>query len=145
MKKFIIPILAFLLVSCSKDANNVVKNENILLGKWQFVQYLGLNIDNPIDGTFQPVTNGFILDLKEDGTFNSNEFVNDGYAATTYNIIESNNSIDLYLRYNNSQTNQNIEHKHQIKSVTTNELYLSFYETMNPDGNDCKYVKVTNQ
>lgn len=86
MRKFLalISLLFFLIlfIACSYDNNSSAPVE-IIQGKWQLTSYT-----DDIGDTEDPqVENGYVLNLKSDGTFTSNEIP--GYSSGTYSIINS--------------------------------------------------------
>jgi hypothetical protein len=140
MKKiFILPILFLALLSCSKSKNDeVVVNPNILAiqGKWQYVEDLDYNPPGPY-----MITNGYILEIKADGTFTSNE--SPAYSGGTY-TFSTNDIVDFTYT---STTSANYISRKKITSFSANELILS--GDLSPNGSGCiegcasRYSKIT--
>jgi len=140
MKKIITIAIVFIIaVGCSKSNNEeVIINPYKLAiqGKWQLVEDLDYNPP----GTYI-ITNGPIINIKEDGTFTSTE--SPYYSGGTYSF-SSNDIIDFNYT---STTSANYTKHLKIQSLTTNELILS--ADLSPDGAGCtegcawKYSKIT--
>lgn len=125
MKKFIIPILAFILVSCSKDKVEETNNINQdLMGKWQYVEYIDdvIELDQNGNPILNLITNGYIIEFKNDGTFLSNEFVE--YNGGTYTVIPVNGGNNIRLNYENN-TNQMTKYQ-GIKTIENSNLILTY-------------------
>ena len=126
MKKILIFALAlFTLVSCSKNEDEI---ENSVLqkfiGKWNYVEYID---DVPeLDNNGNPIpvyiTNGYNLELKENGTFLSDEEI--GYTGGNYSIINDANGDNIKLTYSNSE-NQLISYKGIVR-IENEDLMLTF-------------------
>lgn len=128
MKKIsLIIVLVALTISCSKSNNDEkALNPNIaaIQGKWQLVENLDYNPPGPYI-----ITNGYILDIKADGTFTSNQSAI--YPSGTYSF-STNDIVDFAYT---STTAANYVSRLKIKSFTANELILS--EDLSPDGQGC--------
>lgn len=141
MKKIIVIIItAIVFASCSKDSDtNAQFNVSKIAGKWQLVEILAFNPDNP-DGP-NLVSNGAILNLKLDGTFTSNDNVT--YHGGTYSV--STDSI-ISLNYETfAVSSETIFQK--IRNLSDSELVLdgdlSDSGTACAEGCAARYSKVT--
>lgn len=103
-------------MSCSRNEDNSKSfDTSRILGKWQYVEALAFDPDNP-DGP-NLITDGPITDFKSDGTFNTS---NTPYATNgTYTV--SNDSI---LELNYSPGNSSDYYYKKITVITNNNLIL---------------------
>lgn len=140
MKKIIALIItAFVFASCSKDSdNNAQFNISKIAGKWQLIEILAFNPENP-DGP-NLVSNGAILNLKLDGTFTSNDYVT--YPGGTYSV--STDSI-ISLNYESVAASTEIRFK-KIRNFSNTELVLdddlSVFGTACAEGCAARYSKI---
>lgn len=119
MKK-IAPVVGLILttllfIGCSVDEGNT---DDVLLaqvqGKWKLTE---LNSDT--EPFVTPVVNGYVIELKSDGTFTSNE--ENGYSGGTYTVIKSPGK-NLKLVYQ-KQWSSKLVYKY-INNVSSENLYL---------------------
>ena len=116
MKKlFIIPLVLLTLFSCSNSSTNEPTNqENPLIGKWKHIEQKNSD-GSSTPPTWTPVTNGYELTFKSDGTYTTtaNSTCNSG----TYSISNQ------LISYVNS-CGASIVDKTRINSVGVNELVV---------------------
>lgn len=118
MKKIILILVSITtFISCTKnDTEEIIKNTipKELIGKWQYVEELDYNPPGPY-----LITNGIIINLKADGTFNSTLYDNSNNINGTYTI-----STDSIITYNNEINNIIQIKKQKLSSYSANELIL---------------------
>ena len=115
MKKlFIISLAMLLLFSCSNSSSNPTNQENLLIGKWKLIEQNNSN-GSSTPPTWTPVTNGYELTFKSDGT----------YTTTAYSTCNSGTySISNQLINYVNSCGASIVEKTRINSVGVNELVV---------------------
>lgn len=116
MKKlFIIPLAMLLLFSCSNSSSNEPTNqENPLIGKWKLIEQKNSDGSSTLP-TWTPVTNGYELTFKSDGTYTTT--ANSTCSSGTYSIS---NQLISYI----NSCGVSIVDKTRIKSVGNTELVV---------------------
>ena len=123
MKKLLlIPIILLVILSCSKSDNNGVldytNNNPNLIGKWQYKEFLGVNIGCVGCGPYL-ITNGYTINFNNNGTFTSTELTD--YPSGTFIVAASNQVTLTYI----SATLPTIVKVKEILKLSTDEVVLN--------------------
>lgn len=139
MKKIVFcSFITLFIISCSKSDSQPSALQQALEGKWQLVQGLYVDPENPDDQHF--ISNGFVFELSLDGTFSSNEYAtyntanNTNYQGGNY-VLSTINQTDYITFTFHCPNNPDIIDKQRIMTYSSTTLDLS--HDLTPDGSGC--------